>query len=56
MKEKGSQHDSEYAAAKEETLIGGGSQNMEQRFITTAEVAALLEQERAKALRERFYT
>ena len=56
MKEKGSQHDSEYAADKEETLRGGGSQNMEQRFITTAEVAALLEQERAKALRERFYT
>ena len=56
MKEKGSQHDLEYAADKEETPIGGGLQNMEQRFITMAEVAALLEQERAKVLRERFYT
>ena len=42
-KEKGSQHDLEHAADKEETLAGGVPQNAEQRFITKAEVAALLE-------------
>ena len=30
-------------ADKEETLVGGVPQNAEQRFITMAEVAALLE-------------
>ena len=55
MKEKGSQHDLEPAADKEETLIGGGPYNAEQRFITMVEVVALLEQERAKAPKERFY-
>ena len=54
-KEKGSQHDLEHAADKEETLIGGGPQNAEQRFITMAKVTALLEQERVKAPKERFY-
>ena len=42
-KEKGSQHDQEHAGDEEETPIGGASQNAEQRFITMAEVAALLE-------------
>ena len=55
MKEKGSQHDPEHAADKEETPIGGGPYNAEQRFITMAEVIVLLEQERAKAPKERFF-
>ena len=54
-KEKGSQHDPEYAADKKVTLAGDVPQNTEQRFITMAEVAALLEQERARAPKERFY-
>ena len=54
-KEKGSQHDPEHAADKEETLAGGGPQNAEQRFITMAEVATLLEQEKAKTPKKRFY-
>ena len=41
-KEKGSQHDSEHAADREETLVGGVPRNAEQRFITMAEVAVLL--------------
>ena len=52
-KEKGSQHDPEHAA--KETPAGGIPQNAEQRFIIMAEVAALLEQERAIAPKERFY-
>ena len=52
-KEKGSQHDPEHAA--EETLARGVPQNAEQRFITMAEVAVRLEQERARAPKERFY-
>ena len=56
IKEKGSQHDTEHAADKEETPTGGVSQTAEQCFITMAEVAALLEQERARAPKERFYT
>ena len=55
MKEKGSQHDPEQAADREETLVGGVPWNIEQRFITMAEVAALLEQERARTPKERFY-
>ena len=54
-KEKGSQHDLEHAANKEETSAGGVPQNAEQRFITMAEVVALLEQERARTPKERFY-
>ena len=54
-KEKGSQHDPEHAADKEETPAGGVPQNIEQRFITMTEVSALLEQERARAPKERFY-
>ena len=50
MKEKGNQHDPEHAADKEETPVGGGPQNLEQCFITMAEVAVLLEWERAKCL------
>ena len=42
-KEKGSQHDPEHAADKEETLAGGVPRNAEHRFITMAEVAVLLE-------------
>ena len=53
MKEKGSQHDLEHVAEK--TPAGGVPQNAEQRFITVAEVTALLEQERARAPKERFY-
>ena len=51
-KEKGSQHDPEHATDKEETPAGGVPQNAEQCFITMAKVAALLEQERAKAPRK----
>ena len=54
-KEKGSQHDLEHVADKEETPVGGVPQNVEQRFITMVEVAALLEQERARTPKERFY-
>ena len=51
--EKGSQHDPEHAA--EESPAGGVLQNAEQRFIIMVEVAAFLEQERARAYKERFY-
>ena len=54
-KEKGSQHDPEHVVDKEETPAGGVPQNVEQRFITMAEVAAFLEQERARTPKERFY-
>ena len=54
-KEKGSHHDLEHAVDKEETPAGGVPQNVEQRFITMAKVATLLEQERARTLKERFY-
>jgi len=54
-KEKGSQYDPEHVADKEETPVGGGLQNVEQCFITMVEVVALLEQERAKAPKQRFY-
>ena len=54
-KEKGSQHDPDHAADREETLEGGVPRNAEQRFITMAEVAALLEQERARTPKERIY-
>jgi len=40
---------------KEETPVRGGLQNIEQCFITMTEVTALLEQERAKTPKERFY-
>ena len=52
--EKGSQHDLEHVADNEETPVGGGPQNPKQRWITMAEVAAFLEQERAKRLRRDF--
>ena len=42
-KEKGSQHDPEHAADRAETLVGGVTWNTKHRFITMAEVAALLE-------------
>ena len=54
-KEKRSQHDPEHATNKEETPAGGVPQNAKERFITIAEVATLLEQERARAPKERFY-
>ena len=54
-KEKGSQHGLEHAIDKEETPTGGVPQNAKQRFITMAKVTALLEQERARAPKERFY-
>ena len=54
-KEKDSQHDLNHAADREDTLAGGVPRNAGQRFITMAEVAALLEQERARTLKERFY-
>ena len=44
-KEKGSQHDPDHAADGVETLAGGAPRSAGQRFITMAEVAALLEQE-----------
>ena len=55
IKEKGSQHDPKHAADKEEAPAEGVPQNTDQRFITMAEVAALLEQERTRASKERFY-
>ena len=55
-KEKGSQHDPKHATDKEETLARGVPRNVEQRFITMAEVAAFQEQERARTPKERFYT
>ena len=42
-KEEGSQHDPDHAADGVETLAGGVPRNAGQRFITMAEVAALLE-------------
>ena len=54
-KKKGNHHDPEHVVDKEETPVGGGPLNTEHHFITMAEVAALLEQERAKAPKERFY-
>ena len=54
-KEKGNQHDPDQAADRKETLVGGVPRNAEQRFITMAEVAALLEQEKARTPKERFY-
>ena len=54
-KEKGSQHDPDHVADREETLAGGVPRSVGQRFITMAEVAALLEQERARTPKERFY-
>ena len=53
-KEKESQHDLEHATDKEETPMGGGLQNVEQHFITIAEVAVLLKQEGPKCLRKDF--
>ena len=55
-KEKGSQHDPDHVAHREKTLAGGVPRNAGQRFITMAEVAALLEQERARTPKERFYS
>ena len=43
IKEKGSQHDLDHAADGVQTLAGGVPRNAGQRFITMAEVAALLE-------------
>ena len=43
IKEKGSQHDPDHVADREETLAGGVPRNAGQRFITMAEVATLLE-------------
>ena len=54
-KEKSSQHDPDHVANKEETLAGGIPWNVGQHFITMAEVTALLEQERARTPKERFY-
>ena len=50
-KEKGSQYDPEHVANKKETPAGGIPQNAKQRFITMAEVAPFLKQERARHLR-----
>ena len=55
-KEKGSQHNPDHAADGVETLAGGAPRSAGQRFITMAEVAALLEQERARTPKERFYS
>ena len=42
-KEKGNQNDLKHEIDKEETPVWSGPQNAEQRFITMAEVVALLE-------------
>lgn len=54
-KEKGSWHDPEYVAYKEEAPVGSGPQNIEQCIATMADITTLLEQERAEAPKERFY-
>ena len=54
-KEKMSQHNPKHTTDKEETPVRGAPQNAKQRFITIAKVAALSEQERARAPKERFY-
>ena len=46
----------EHMVDKEETLVGGGPQNTEQRFVMKVDVVALLEQERATVRKERFYS
>ena len=53
--EKGSQHVLEHAVDNEKTPAGGAPQNTDQCFTTMVEVATLLEQERARAPKERFY-
>lgn len=55
-KEKGSQHDLENIMDKEEIPKGGGPQNAEQHFIMMANIAVLLEREKTKAPKERFYS
>ena len=55
IKEKGSQHDPDHAANREEILAGGVPRNRKQHFITMVEVTALLEQEKARTPKERFY-
>ena len=54
-KEKGSQHDPEHTADKEETPTRGVPQNAKQHFIIMAKVAALLKQERARTPKDKFY-
>lgn len=51
-KEKGSQHVLENVVDKEETPEGGGLQKVEQCFIIMVNIVALLEREKAKALKE----
>lgn len=51
-KEKGSQHVPENVVDKEETPEGGGLQKVEQCFIIMVNIVALLEREKAKALKE----
>ena len=53
-KEKGSQHDPDHAADREETLARGVPRNAEQRFITMVEVVTLLEQEKPEHQRRGF--
>ena len=56
IKEKGSQYDPDHVTDREETSTGSVPWNAGQRFITIAEVATFLEQERARTPKERFYT
>ena len=53
---KGSQHNPENAIDMEETLKGGCPQNVDPRFVTMADVAAMLERERAKMPYERLFS
>ena len=41
---------------KEKTPVDGGPQNTKQRFVKMVDVATLLEQEKAKAPKEGFYS
>ena len=55
-KEKGSQHNPENVAEKEETPEGGCAWNAEPRYVTMADVAALPEQEKAKMPKEKLFS
>lgn len=54
-KKKGTQHNLENVVNKEETPVEGCLQNAKPRFVTMVDVAALLENEKAKLPKERLF-
>ena len=54
-KEKGSQHNPKDVTDKKETSKGRCPQNTEPWFVTMADVAVMLEQEKAKMSKERLF-